>query len=308
MIDLNDVALFVQVVRSGSFAEAARQLGMPSNTLSRRVQQLEGQLGTRLLQRSTRKLTLTHSGEAFHEQCRGAVEGLINAGQQLMTGSQEPSGTVRIAAMADFFDFFPMEWVADFLDTYPRVHLDFVLSDARADLIADRIDIAFRGGALQDSGYVGRQLLGSGNEGLVASPGYLSKRGVPATLEDLVNHDCVSFAHPSGVTTWLLHGPGGVEEEVRITSRFNGNTAQALRKATLAGLGLALLPSAMTKVDLQQGRLVSVLPQYHRTGYGLHVLYPSRQHLPLAVSAFIGLVMEKLKEQQFPAAALVGER
>lgn len=304
MIDLNDVALFVKVVRSGSFAEAARQLGMPSNTLSRRVQQLEAQLGTRLLQRSTRKLTLTQSGEAFHERCCGAVDGLIDAGEQLMTGNQEPSGTVRIAAMADFFDFFPMEWVADFLEAHPRVHVEFVLSDARADLIADRIDIAFRGGALQDSGYVGRQLLGAGNEGLVASPNYLRKRGVPTELGDLVKHDCVSFGHPSGFTTWVLHGPNDAAEEVRVTSRFNGNTAQALRKATLAGLGIALLPPAMTKSDLQTGRLVSVLPQYHRTGYGLHVLYPSRQHLPLAVSAFIGLVMEKLEGQEFPATAL----
>ncbi len=301
MLDLNDVALFVRVVRNGSFAEAARQLGMPPNTLSRRVQQLEAQLGTRLLQRSTRKLTLTHSGQAFHDRCSGAVEGLINAGQQLITGSQEPSGTVRIAAMADFFDFFPMEWVADFLAVHPRVQLDFVLSDSPADLIADRIDIALRGGTLQDSGYVGRQLLGAANEGLVASPKYLNQRGVPLTLEDLVSHDCVSFGHPSGVTTWRLNGPNGVEEDVQITSRFNGNTAQALRKATLAGLGIALLPPTMTKFDLQAGRLVSVLPDYHRTGYGLHVLYPSRQHLPLAVSAFIGLVIAKLNEQAFPA-------
>ncbi|WP_248796441.1 LysR family transcriptional regulator [Pseudomonas sp. MWU13-2105] len=301
MFDLNDVALFVQVVRHGSFAEAARQLGMPSNTLSRRVQQLEAQLGTRLLQRSTRKLTLTHSGAMFHERCSGAVEGLLDAGEHLMTDSQEPRGTVRIAAMADFFDFFPMEWVADFLAKHPQVRLDFVLSDARADLIAERIDIAFRGGILQDSGYVGRQLLGAGNEGLVASPGYLSKRGVPVTLQDLENHDCVSFAHPSGITTWRLMGPDGVEEDIQITSRFNGNTAQALRKATLAGLGIALLPPAIINIDLQAGRLVSVLPQHYRTGYGLHVLYPSRKHLPLAVSAFIELVLEKLKEQKFPA-------
>lgn len=221
-----------------------------------------------------------------------------------MTGNQEPSGVVRIAAMADFFDFFPMEWVADFLALHPRVQLDFALSDARADLIADRIDIAFRGGTLQDSGYVGRQLIGAGNEGLVASPMYLSNRGVPATLEDLVNHDCVSFGHPSGVTTWRLNGPSGVEEDVQITSRFNGNTAQALRKAAVAGLGIALLPPTLVNFDLQAGRLVPVLPQYHRTGYGLHVLYPSRQHLPLAVSAFIGLVMEKLKVEAFPARIL----
>ncbi|MCK9397669.1 MAG: LysR family transcriptional regulator [Methylobacter sp.] len=294
MLDLNDIALFVQVVRSGSFAEAARRLGMPPNTVSRRVQQLEAQLDTRLLQRSTRKLTLTSAGQAFHERCAGAIDGLTEAGQELLTGNQEPSGLVRVAATADFFDFFPMEWVADFLSTHPRVRLDFVLSDAKADLIADRIDLAIRSGPLQDSGYIGREILRAGSDGMVASPAYLAKRGAPNTLQELVNHDCVSFSHPSGLRTWRLAGPDGAEEEVQVSSRFNGNTAQALRKATVAGLGIALLPSAITRLDLQAGLLVPVLPQYQRRGYGLHVLYPSRRQLPSAVSAFIALVMEKL--------------
>jgi DNA-binding transcriptional LysR family regulator len=301
MLDLNDIALFVRVVRNGSFAEAARRLGMPPNTVSRRVQQLEAQLGARLLQRSTRKLTLTNTGQVFFERCVGAVDGLVDAGQELMTGSGEPSGLVRIAAMADFFDFFPMEWVADFLAEYPRVQLDFVLSDARADLIADRIDVAFRGGALPDSGYVGRQLLNSGGEGLVASPAYITARGEPDSLQDLLNHDCVTFGHPSGFTTWRLAGPDGVEEDVHVASRFKANTAQALREATVAGLGIALLPPALSRLDLKAGLLVPVLPQYQREGHGLHVLYPSRRHLPLAVSAFIGLVMEKLRLEAFPA-------
>lgn len=301
MLDLNDVALFVQVVRSGSFAEAARRLGMPSNTVSRRVQQLEGQLGTRLLQRSTRKLTLTQVGQGFYERCVNAVDGLTEAGQELMKGSDEPSGRVRIAAMADFFDFFPMQWVADFLAAHPRVQLDFVLSDARVDLIADRIDVAFRGGPLQDSGYVGRQLLKNDGDGMVASPAYIAKRGVPTSLRDLAHHDSVSFAHPSGLSHWRFIGPDGTEEEVQVPSRFNANTAQAQRKAAVAGLGIAVLPSALSSVDLEAGRLVRVLPHYQRIGFGLNVLYPSRRQLPLAVSAFIGLVMEKLALKAFPA-------
>jgi len=294
MFDLNDVAMFVQVVRHGSFAEAARRLGLPPNTVSRRVQQLEAQLGTRLMQRSTRKLTLTSAGQAFHERCAGAVDGLVEAGQALITGSQQPSGLVRVAATADFFDFFPMEWVADFLAAHPLVRIDFVLSDARADLIAEQIDIAFRGGALPDSGYVGRQLLGARTDGMVASPAYIAARGAPATLQELAEHDCVTSPHPSGRTLWRLAGPGGAEEEVQVAGRFSGNTAQALRKAALAGLGIALLPPTMARLDLEAGRLVPVLPQYQRTGQGLSVLYPSRKHLPLAVSAFIAMVMEKL--------------
>lgn len=308
MLDLNDIAMFVQVVRHGSFAAAARRLGLPPNTVSRRIQQLEAQLGTRLMQRSTRRLTLTSAGRAFHERCAGAVDGLVEAGQALITGSQQPSGLVRVAATADFFDFFPMEWVAGFLAAHPLVRVDFVLSDARADLIAEQIDIAFRGGALPDSGYVGRKLLGARTDGMVASPAYIAARGAPATLQELAEHDCVTSPHPSGRTLWRLAGPGGAEEEVQVAGRFSGNTAQALRKAALAGLGIALLPPTMARLDLEAGRLVPVLPQYQRTGQGLSVLYPSRKHLPLAVSAFIGMVMEKLSAVEALPEMLRSER
>lgn len=293
MFDLNDIAMFVQVVRYGSFAEAARRLGLPPNTVSRRIQQLEAQLGTRLMQRSTRKLMLTSAGQDFHDRCAGAVDGLVAAGQALATGGQAPGGLVRVAAPADFFDFFPMEWVADFLADHPLVKLDFVLSDAPADLIAEQIDVAFRGGVLRDSGHIGRRLL-TRSGGLLASPAYLARRGTPERLQDLANHDCVTPPHPSGRATWRLTGPDGVEEDVQVGGRITGNTAQALRKAALAGLGIAQLPPSMATRDEQEGRLVRVLPQYRYTGRGLSVVYPSRKHLPLAVSAFIEMVTQKL--------------
>ena len=299
MLDLNEIAMFVQVVRCGSFAEAARRLGMPPNTVSRRIQQLEARLGTRLLQRSTRKLTLTSAGQDFHERCAGAVDGLLEAGQALITGSNEPNGLVRVAAPADFFDFFQMDWVSGFLAAYPRVRLDFILSDAKADLIAEQIDVAFRGGALRDSGFIGRQILDPRSVGMVASPAYIAAHGSPRTLQDLVNHDCVTFAQPGGHATWRLIGPQG-EEEVQVSGRFSGNTAQALRRAAVAGLGIALLPPVMARLDVQAGVLVPVLAQYQPKGYGLNVLYPSRRQLPLAVSAFIDLVIEKLNASGAP--------
>ncbi len=296
VLDLNDVAMFVHVVRSGSFAEASRRIGVPPNTLSRRVQQLEANLGTRLMQRSTRLLSLTSAGQDFYDRCAGSVDGLIDAGQALTSGNAEPSGLVRVAATADFFDFFSMEWTAEFLAAYPRVRLDFVLSDAKSDLIADRIDIAIRGGPLDDSGFVARPIHGESSDGLVASPAYLAARGIPGALQDLVDHDCLGFTDSSGRLLWRLTGPASVEAEVQVTGRFSGNTAQALRKATLAGLGIALLPPTMTRRDLREGLLVPVLPEYRRDRYGLSVVYPSRRHLPLAVAAFIDLLIAKLSE------------
>ncbi|QLA83810.1 LysR family transcriptional regulator [Acidovorax sp. JMULE5] len=298
MLDLNDVAIFVQVVRCGSFAEAARRLGVPPNTLSRRVQQLEAQLGTRLMQRSTRHLTLTSAGQVFLERCSGAVEGLMDAGEELQAVNQEPSGLVRVAAPADFFDFFAMEWLTEFLTAHPKVRVDFVLSDGRADLIADRIDVALRGGILEDSSLFARKVLDAGNDGLVASPAYVARQGVPDTLQDLADHDCLVFSHPSGKATWRVTGPDGAPAEVQVAGRFSGNTAQALRKAALAGLGIALLPSTLTQRDLRAGLLVPVLPQYHRQGHGVHMVYPSRRYLPLAVSAFMDLVIGKMGAMQ----------
>ena len=298
MLDLNDVAIFVQVVRCGSFAEAARRLGVPPNTLSRRVQQLEAQLGTRLMQRSTRHLTLTSAGQVFLERCSGAVEGLMDAGEELQAVNQEPSGLVRVAAPADFFDFFAMEWLTEFLAAHPKVRVDFVLSDGRADLIADRIDVALRGGILEDSSLFARKVLDAGNDGLVASPAYVARQGVPDTLQDLADHDCLVFGHPSGKATWRVTGPDGAQAEVQVSGRFSGNTAQALRKAALAGLGIALLPSTLTQRDLRAGLLVPVLPEYRRQGHGVHMVYPSRRYLPLAVSAFMELVISKMGAMQ----------
>src|SRR3989338_1730123 len=243
MLDLNDVAIFVQVVRCGSFAEAARRVGVPPKTVSGGVQQLEAQLGTRLMQRSTRHLTLTSAGQVFLERCSGAVEGLMDAGEELLAVNQEPSGLVRVAAPADFFDFFAMEWLTEFLAAHPKVRVDFVLSAGRADLIADRIDVALRGGILEDSSLFARKVLDAGNDGLVASPAYVARQGVPDTLQDLAGHDCLVFSHPSGKATWRVTGPDGAPAEVQVAGRFSGKTAQALRKAALAGLGIALLRS-----------------------------------------------------------------
>ena len=197
MLDLNDVALFVQVVRAGSFAAAARRLGMPANTASRRIQQLEQQLGLRLMQRSTRKLTLTDAGATFYARCADQVEALAEAAQELGEGSQVPSGKVRVAAPADFFNVFRMELIAEFLAAHPKVRLEFVLSDARADLIEEGIDVAIRSGKVLEPTLVARRI-GTGRATLVASPAYLAARGTPESVEALADHDCVDAAPTLG--------------------------------------------------------------------------------------------------------------
>ena len=293
MVDLNDVRMFVQVVRAHSFAEAARRLGVPPNTLSRRIRELESGLDTRLMQRSTRKLTLTTAGQAFFDRCAPAVDGVLEAGKDLVNGSDTPSGSVRIAAPADFLDFFNIAWVAEFLSQHPRVRLDFVLNDARADLFDEDIDVAFRGGSSQDLRSVFRQIT-SQHFNLVASPDYLAARGHPKTLQELAQHDCLIVSTRQSRVTWTLQGPSGAED-VEVSGRFSANSVRILMKGCLTGLGVALLPAMMVSADLRAGRLIHVLQTYRRDGADLNIVLPSRQHIPSAVSAFVEFAVSKLQ-------------
>jgi DNA-binding transcriptional LysR family regulator len=296
MVDLNDIALFVQVVRCGSFSEAGRRLGMPPNTVSRRVQELEDRLGARLMQRSTRKLTLTDAGREFHDRCVAAIDDLQQASQALTAGSRVPSGLVRVAATANFLDFYTPQLAAAFLETYPQVRLEFLLDDAIVDLIADRIDVAFRGGNGDGAGYVAHRMP-IAPIGLYASPDYLGRHGAPQTLAELAGHQCLAAPRPAGHAVWRLQGPDHSEEHVEVTGTFSASTTRALHLAAVASLGIALLPGAMTAADVAAGRLVPVLPQYKRRDQSMCVVYPSHRQVSPAVKAFVTSVMKRFEDK-----------
>jgi len=293
MVDLNDIALFVHVVRSGSFAGAGRRLSMPPNTISRRLQALEAALGVRLLQRSTRQLNMTAAGREFFERCAPGLEDLEQASASLSESNGEPSGRLRVAAPVDFFDNFSIEWMHEFMQRYPKVQLEFVLSDGRADLIAEGIDLAFRGGVLPDSSLVAKKLVDS-HRGLVASPRYLERFGTPHTLGELIAHRCLAASQAPHHTTWKLEGPHGMES-VRVTPPLCINTAQGQLRAARAGLGIALLPTMLASEDLRSGRLVQVLPDYQRDAMGLYAVYVHRRQLPAGVTALIDFFLDKME-------------
>jgi LysR family transcriptional regulator AphB len=292
LVDLNDVALFVHVVRAGSFAEAARRTGERPNSVGRRVQQLEGQLGVRLLHRSTRKLTLTDGGEAFYARCVDQVEALAEAATEFAAGSQSPSGKVRVAVPVDFFNWFLVDWVAEFLAAHPKVRLEFMLSDERADLVAEGIDVAMRAGKLYEPTLVARRI-GTGRQSLVASAAYLAAHGTPQSLDDLSQHDCLAMPHASARTLWHLDGPDG-PVEMKTTGRFRANSAQVLLRAAVAGLGIALLPEIMTAPHVRSGELKQLLPEFGIAGVDVNLVYLSRRQLPPAVSVFIEFVTARM--------------
>lgn len=293
MLDLNQVFLFVEVVKAGSFAQAAQRLGMPANSVSRKIQQLETDLGSRLIHRSTRKLTLTAAGQGFFERCAAAVSELAHAGQESVEGNRLPAGLVRVAAPTDFFDVFRLEWIADFLSRHSKVRLEFILDDAKTDLIAASIDVAFRAGHLVEAKHVAHKLT-STHFGLVASTGYVAARGTPAHPKALATHDCIPQSNRSGPVTWDLLGPDG-PASIEISGKFRANAARVVLRAALAGLGIALLPDSVTTLEIEAGRLVRILPGYRREGADLYAVYVSRRQIPLAVSAFVEFAGEKIR-------------
>jgi len=296
VVDLNDVQVFVAVVRAGSFAGAARRLGMPANSVSRRIAQLEAQLGLRLFQRSTRKLTLTAAGSLFAERSQPAIDDLGQAAQEVMDGTRAPRGLVRVAAPADFLQILSIRAVAQFLRRYPEVQLQFVLDDALTDLVAQGVDLAFRGGHLADSNMVARRLAAVRHV-LVASKAYLRARGEPTRPHQLSGHECIAPSR-QGSAPWELIGPQG-RVSVAVSGRFAANSARAVLQACEAGLGIALLPQAVVAADLAARRLQHVLPAYHRDGGSLSILFPTRHRPPLAVSCFVDFALEAMQIDGF---------
>jgi DNA-binding transcriptional LysR family regulator len=294
MLDLNEVQMFLETVRAGSFAEAARRLAIPSNTLSRRVRALEEHLETRLIQRSTRKLSLTSAGQLLFEGSASALELVVRAAQDLTEGRAIPKGSVRVAAPAGFFDLCRMEWIAEFLAQHPRVRVEFSLHDERSDLVAEGIDVAFRAVPPDGKSHVYRTILANPSS-LCASPAYLAAHEAPRTLSQLAAHDCVTLSNRTGRTVWRLKGPGGAEE-VEITGRFGANDTRALLRACVCGLGIALLPHVLSVSEVRAGRLAAVLPEYIREAGAFQIVMPSPEQIPAAVLALADFIEQRLRD------------
>ena len=203
MIDLNEVAVFIRVVDAGSFSGAAKMLGLPRSTVSRKVSQLEEVLGIRLLQRSTRKLNLTQAGREYYVQCSKAISQIEGANQQLAESQQTPSGIIRIAAILAMQRGFLCNWVNEFLNIYPDVRAEILLSDDSVDLIAEGVDVAIRAGSLNDSALVARRLMET-RLVLCASPNYLAKAEKIKTPRDIQNHRSIVVGSGEKNIRWQL--------------------------------------------------------------------------------------------------------
>ena len=288
MTNLGDLEVFVRVIAAGSMSTAARDLGLSPAVVSKRIKRLEDKLGTRLLQRTTRQISLTEAGQGFHERVLTVLGGLEEAEAFASGRSSEVNGTLKISASTSFGRMHVAPHLKPFMEAHPDLAIHLVLSDDFTDIVGGGFDLAIRIAELNDSSLVARRLAPV-RRVLCASPDYLAEHGTPATLDDLKKHRCLpAHNHDS----WRLEGPTGP-----VTLRPEGmlitNSSEVIREAVIAGLGIALRSTWDVGAELKSGKLVQVLPQYESSrNVALSAVYPSRQFLPAKVRLFIDYLAE----------------
>ncbi|HWT59831.1 MAG TPA: LysR family transcriptional regulator [Rhizobium sp.] len=294
MADLNDIAVFVTVARYGSFSRAAHSLGMPVSTVSRKVTSLEEQLGVTLLQRTTRKLSLTAQGSAYFDQCSEPLAHLIDAEQALTETQRKPQGLLKISVPVIFGQEVFYEFVSAFLKTYPEIRIDLFVTNLFLDLIAENIDLGIRFGELKDSSIVA-QRLGKSVRYLVAAPDYMKGRALPSKPEDLKDHQCVLLNGRNGEAEWhLVSGRKSIRQQV--SGQVSSRDFEAVSAFTYRGHGIGLLPSTYCDDQIGRGELIRLLPDWSSEEIFVHAVYPTRRFLPLRLQIFL----EALKAWKTP--------
>jgi len=296
MRDLNDLYYFVQVVDHGGFAPAGRALGMPKSRLSRRIALLEARLGTRLIQRSTRRFKVTEAGRTYYGHCKAMLVEADAADEAIAMTQAEPRGIVRVSCPVALLEARMADMFAAFLVRYPQVVLQVQATDRRVDPIGEGVDIAIRvrPPPLQDSDLVLRVLADRG-QCLVASPALLERcEQVPQSPADLADLPSMDMGTSQGEHAWQLLGPDAAQATVRHQPRLVTDSMPALRKAALAGVGVVQLPR-MVRAEFASGELTHVLPGWEPRREIIHAVYPSRRGQLPAVRALLELLVAQFQ-------------
>jgi DNA-binding transcriptional LysR family regulator len=285
MDNLTGMAVFARVVDARSFTAAAAALGLSKSAVSKQVARLEDRLGARLLNRTTRRLSLTEVGAAFYERCARILAEVEDAELAVGRLQDAPRGTLRINAPMSFGQLHLAPAVADFLNGHPGLAIDLTLNDRIVDLVEEGYDVAIRISRLADSSLIARRLVPS-RRVVCGSPAYFERHGVPRHPADLRRHNCLLYSYLPSAEEWQFVGPDG-PAAVRVSGTLRANNGDALEAAMLTGLGVALQPTFIAGRDLQAGRLVAVMPDYVDESASVYAVYPHSRHLSAKVRAFI---------------------
>ncbi|WP_374005493.1 LysR family transcriptional regulator [Delftia lacustris] len=295
MKDLNDLYYYVQVVDHGGFAPAGRALGMPKSKLSRRIAQLEERLGTRLIQRSTRRFAVTETGQTYYGHCKAMLVEADAADEAIALTHAEPRGIVRMTCPVALLDARFADMLAAFMAAYPRVEIHLEETNRRVDVVGEGIDVAIRvrPPPLEDSDLVMRMLAERG-QCLVACPQLLTG-GIPQVPADLAGLPSMDLGLPQHEHVWHLIGPDGTQAAIRHRPRLVTRGMLALRAAALAGVGVVQLPSMMVREQIARGELVHVIPGWAPRREIIHAVFASRRGLLPAVRALLDFLAERFE-------------
>jgi DNA-binding transcriptional LysR family regulator len=288
--------IFAKVVEKGSFAGAAARLHYSAGMVSEHVKALEERLGARLLNRTTRKLSLTEVGRTYYERCTRILADLEEAEQAASDLHAAPRGELRVNASPSFGMMQLAPAISDFTARFPSVSVELTLSDRMVDLIDEGFDLAVRVEPLPDSSLIARQLTPV-RLAICAAPSYIARHGSPRTPADLAKHNCLTLTGPSHFQQWFLPGSTGDPADVFPAGNLRSNSAGVLMCAALAGHGLICLPSYIAGDALRSGRLVSVLNEYPTPTFTLRALYPSNRHLSAKVRGFVDFLAERFGKE-----------
>jgi DNA-binding transcriptional LysR family regulator len=289
---LASMRVFAEVARTGTFAAAAERLQMSRAMATKHIMRLENALGVRLLNRTTRRLSLTEVGRAYLDRCVQILAEVEEAEQAVTQLSSRPRGVLKLTAPVNFGAFHLARAAAAYMQRYPDVKIEITLHDRFVDLIEEGIDLAIRISAhLSDSSYIARELA-TARRVVCASPEYLDRHGVPQIPEDLVHHNCLRYGFLLPADEWPFCGPDGVYT-LRVSGNLKANVGDPLRVAAIQGLGLVMQPTYMVGLDIKEGRLKVVLSDYEAPGVAVYGVYPHRKHLSEKVRSFVDFLVER---------------
>jgi DNA-binding transcriptional LysR family regulator len=279
------ITAFAKVVEMGSFARAAERLDLSVSAVSRQVGQLEAQLDARLLNRTTRRLSLTESGRVFYERCVQLLADLEEAEQSAHAGTARPRGTLRLTCAVTFGERHLAPVIAELAARHPDLKFDIELSDRAVDLVDEGFDAAVRVGAIGSQNLVGRKV-GATHPVCCAAPSYLERHGEPKRPEDLERHVCLSYEYAAHRNTWPFRDRQGRDRSVKIGGPVHANSGRFLAALAASGVGIAYEPDFIVGPDVRAGRLVQILGGFEPLPSTIYVVYPSRRHLSAKVRAF----------------------
>lgn len=287
-----EMRVFVESVRRGSFSAAGRSLDLSPSAVSKLLSRLEGRLGVRLLNRSTRRLSPTEGGRAYFDQCVEILADIERAEDSLTGFGHIPAGTLRINSTPGFAKHQLLPLILEFQARYPEITLELQLTGQSIDLVAENVDLAIRLGQLKDTSLVGIKL-GVSRRIVCASPDYLARHGTPTTPSDLSAHNCLRLSTHEGFNRWRFSDSSGTQV-IEANGNFVTDNVEALHAHALLGGGVGRLAAFMVAGDIACGRLVALLPAYDVEQQQIHAVYPHRKHLPAKVKVFLDFLAGKL--------------